>query len=117
MTVLFNRCLKEKKIPQEWNNANTILLYKKGDRTDLKNYRPISLLSHLYKLFTKILTNRLKTKLEKVEDGEQAGFKTGFSTIEQQPRPVSTLLKGLIRWHNSIHHNPKGYEKNRMFNS
>ncbi len=35
----------------------------------------------------------------------------------KQPRPVSTLLKGLIRWHNSIHHNPKGYVKNRMFNS
>jgi hypothetical protein len=34
--VLFNKCLKEKKIPQKWNNANTILIYKKGDRTDLK---------------------------------------------------------------------------------
>ena len=78
----FNRCLKEKKVPQDWNNTNTILIHKKGDRTDLKNYRPISLLSHLYKLFTKILTNRLKNKLEKTEGREQASFEKGYSTID-----------------------------------
>ena len=32
----FNRCLKEKKIPQNCNNANTILIHKTEDRTDLK---------------------------------------------------------------------------------
>ena len=80
---LFNRCLKEKKIPQYWNNSNSILIHRKGDCTDLKTYRPISLLSHLYKLFAKILFNRLKNKLEKTEYREQAGSKKGFSTIDR----------------------------------
>ena len=71
---LFNSCLRKKKIPQDWNNANIILIHKKGDRTDLKNYRPISLLSYLYRLFTKILTNRLKNKLKKTGSREQADF-------------------------------------------
>ena len=65
---LVNRCLKEKKIPQDWNNANSILIHKTGDCTDLKTYRSMSLLSQLYKLFAKILINRLKNKLEKIED-------------------------------------------------
>ena len=71
----FNRCLKEKKMPQDWNNANSILIHKEGDCNDLKTYRPMSPLSHLYIFFAKILINRIKNKLEKIEDREQAGLK------------------------------------------
>ncbi|CAG9828027.1 unnamed protein product [Diabrotica balteata] len=69
-------------IPKEWNTANTILIHKKGDNTDLKNYRPISLLSQLYKTFTKIITNRLTTKFDVYQPVEQAGFRKGFSTCD-----------------------------------
>ena len=79
---IFNSCLKEKKIPHDWNNANTILIYKIGDRTDPKNYSQISRLSHLYKSFIKIMTSRLQYKLEKIKDREQARFRKGFSTTD-----------------------------------
>ncbi|XP_029638135.1 uncharacterized protein LOC115213341 [Octopus sinensis] len=42
----FTHYLDEGRIPSQWKESNTILLYKKGDREDLKNYRPICLLSH-----------------------------------------------------------------------
>lgn len=77
---LFNQCLQEEKIPANWHNAVVVLLHKKGDKTRLENYRPISLLSQIYKLLTKILTTRLTVKFDQYQACEQAGFRKGFGT-------------------------------------
>jgi len=49
VAFLFNKSLNKGSIPENWRNASVIFLYKKGDPKEPKNYRPISLLSHLYK--------------------------------------------------------------------
>lgn len=51
-------CLYEGEILAAWENSITILIDKKGDPTE--NNRPISLHSQMYKLFMKIITNRLE---------------------------------------------------------
>ncbi|CAG9836179.1 unnamed protein product [Diabrotica balteata] len=84
---LFNKILKEKRIPNNWKESVTIILHKKGDKADRKNYHPITLLNVLYKLLTKILTNRLTTKFDGYhricrQSKEQAGFIKGFSTSD-----------------------------------
>ncbi|XP_042872713.1 uncharacterized protein LOC122253566 [Penaeus japonicus] len=61
---LFNKCLKESRTPEEWNQAILILLYKKGDPGDMNNHRPISLLGVIHKIFTKVITNRIANKLD-----------------------------------------------------
>ena len=88
---LFNLCLHQSETPTRWQNALTILLHKKGDPTDLENYRPISLLNHLYKLFTRIITDRLETKLDFYQPKEQAGFRKNFGTNDHLH-----CIKGII---------------------
>ena len=44
----FNQILDTKQIPVEWKEAKVIIIHKKGDIRDIKNYRPISLLSRIY---------------------------------------------------------------------
>ncbi|KAK6760879.1 hypothetical protein RB195_022086 [Necator americanus] len=46
--------VQKERIPDQWKTSQTILIRKEGDREDLRNYRPICLLSVLYKVFTKI---------------------------------------------------------------
>ena len=82
LTDLFTRCLKQRNIPTSWKDAKVTILHKKGDQEDLKNYRPISLLSIIYKLLTKIITKRLETTLDHAQPIKQAWFRKGYSTID-----------------------------------
>lgn len=72
---IYNLCLRNQDIPTRWNNSIMILLHKKGDETNLENYRPISLLNHLYKILTRIIATRLEKKLDFYQPREQAGFR------------------------------------------
>jgi len=44
LAKLYTACINQGKVPEKWKEANMIILFKKGDKRDLKNYRPISLL-------------------------------------------------------------------------
>lgn len=82
MAKLFNSILQHSVTPTQWSEANIILLYKKGDPKNIGNYRPISLLPSLYKLFSTIINKRISTTLEVKQPVEQAGFRKGFSTTD-----------------------------------
>lgn len=74
--------MESEDIPEQWKSSTIILLHKNGPKDDLNNYRPISLMSNLYKLFTKIITRRLTQILDENQPPEQAGFRSGFSTAD-----------------------------------
>ncbi|KAK0419551.1 hypothetical protein QR680_014205 [Steinernema hermaphroditum] len=82
LTKLFNACLQTSSMPKKMGDSSTILLFKKDDPLDLQNYRPISLLSCVYKLLTKVLNQRIERVLDSEQPVEQAGFRKNFSTTD-----------------------------------
>jgi hypothetical protein len=58
-------------------------VYKKGDKLDCKNYRGICLLNVTYKVFAKILYDRLLPHANKAVQHYQAGFQSGQLTTDQ----------------------------------
>lgn len=82
LTDIFNDIISTEIIPHQWLESNIILLYKKGDKYDIANYRPISLMSNLYKIFSKIILKRIEGTLEEHQPIEQAGFRKGYSVID-----------------------------------
>ncbi|KAK6727848.1 hypothetical protein RB195_005490 [Necator americanus] len=74
--------LQKERIPDQWKTSPTVLFHMKGDREDLRNYRPMCLLSVLNKAFTKILLTRISRTLDEAQSQEQAGFRQGFSCLD-----------------------------------
>ncbi|TFY61694.1 hypothetical protein EVJ58_g4350 [Rhodofomes roseus] len=58
-------------------------LYKKKDRRDIANYRPITLLNTDYKLYTRILATRLAPVASTIIHNDQAGFLPGRKISDQ----------------------------------
>ena len=65
--------------PECWKETRLKVLYKKGDPQVLDNHRPISILAILYKLFSRVLQERVKTTLDRGQSVDQAAFRRGFS--------------------------------------
>ena len=80
---LFNLILETGNIPSTFKKALIVVLYKKDDRSECKNYRPISLLSHVYKLFMTIIGNRITDDLYSCFPESQAAYQPGRGTVEQ----------------------------------
>ena len=81
---LFNKIFELGYFPESWSEGYIVPLHKKGSINNVDNYRGITLLSCLGKLFTSILNNRLKSWAEtyNVYVEAQAGFRENMSTIE-----------------------------------
>ena len=76
-------CWREGQVPQDMRNAKIITLYKnKGDRSECNNYRGISLLSVVEKVFARVVLMRLQVLAERVYPESQCGFRAERSTVD-----------------------------------
>jgi len=82
LTRLFNMSIQQGVFPQIWKQANVVPLYKKGDKSNPNNYRPVSLLSVVGKAFEKAVFKHLFNylRVNNVIYKYQSGFLPGTST-------------------------------------
>ena len=59
ITMIFNKCLSECIVPNDWKMSNVTAIFKKGDKTDGGNYRPISLTCLLCRILESILRDHI----------------------------------------------------------
>ena len=79
---LYNEIWEKGEAPEEWKQAVVVTLYKgKGADTDPANYRPISLLNAVYKVFAAMLQTRLSTTHENNIRATQYGFRAQRGTV------------------------------------
>ena len=85
LAELFNMCLKESCFPDCWKVSSVVPVFKNvGERSTAKNYRPVSLLSVVSKVFEKLVNNRIIEYLEKgvLFSDFQYGFRSSQSTVD-----------------------------------
>lgn len=65
LAKFYSHILLARKIPTDWKHSKILAMLKPGKNDDVKNYRPISLLNSTYKLFERLLLNRIYAVVEK----------------------------------------------------
>ena len=97
LTDIFNYSLKTGIFPSDWKKANVSPIFKKGNRSEVKNYRPISLLSNVSKVFERLVYNQLYTYLVEgnLLTSKNSGFKKKNSAITQLISLCHKIYKGL----------------------
>ena len=91
--LIIQSSLESGTVPEEWKRGNISAIFKKGDRTDPGNYRPVSLTSIICKIQEKIIREHLLNHMQinNLISNKQYGFLPGRSTTLQ-------LLKVLDEW-------------------
>ena len=92
---IFQRSVSTGDLPTDWLNANISPIYKKSDRTNPANYRPVSLTSIVCKTLEHVLYGHIMKHFEKynILVDQQHGFRKGRSCETQ----LSTLVNDLHR--------------------
>ena len=98
--ILFKMSIDSGTCPLQWKNADITPIYKKGDASQVSNYRPISILPAMCRLFERILADDINVHLyhNRLITDAQYGFVKGRSTELQ-------LLNCSKMWINAIDSN------------
>ena len=67
LSHIINTCIERATWPDALKEAEIVPIYKSGDKHNVTNYRPISLISNTGKVFEKILYNRIYEFLKKTQ--------------------------------------------------
>ena len=90
-----NKCIISSTFLDEIKLAEVIPIFKKDDRTCKNNYRPISILPNLSKIYEKCLYDQLSNFFEQILSNYQFGFRKGISAQQ-------CLMVFIEKWKNVV---------------
>lgn len=84
LNILFNKILASGNFLDSWSDSLIVPIYRFSSRNEPSNYRVISLINVMYKIFSKIINDRLYawTEDQDIIDDSQAGFRDGYSVMD-----------------------------------
>ena len=93
ISMIFNSSLANGMFPNDWKSARVTPLFKHGEKSDIDNYRPVSVISIVGKVFERIIFNQLFAYLSdhNILSKHQPGFRALHST-------VTALLEATDSW-------------------
>ena len=102
LTKIYNESKADQIFPDSLKLADVAPIHKKEDRTNKENYRPVSLLPVVSKLFERDMYNQINNYIDKFLSPYLFGFRKGHS-IEQ------CLNVMLERWKMALDHKKRGW--------
>ena len=97
---LFNNSVLNHDFPNNLKKADVTPLYKKDGNIDKKNYRPISALPSMSKIFERLMFKQISSFIENKSSQYLGGFRKGHNTQH-------ALLRLLDKLNKSIHKKEK----------
>lgn len=91
LKLIFINSLKQRKFPSQWKLSFLTPLHKSGDKSDIINYRPISITSAASKIFEKIMLLFILDRVQHLISAHQHGFAKSKSTITNLAEYVNFL--------------------------
>ena len=76
----FNYCIDTGEFPQKFKNADIIPVHKKKKKSEKTNYRPVSILPKLSKIYEKLIYDQLYDYFDKILLPSQCGFRKRYSS-------------------------------------
>lgn len=80
LLILFNLSLKTMVFPDIWKTTKIVPIFKKGNKSDIKNYRPIAIISSFAKVFESIICEKISNQTAQIISPYQHGFMKKRST-------------------------------------
>lgn len=81
LTELFQLIEMGGKVPLEWNSSTISSIYKKGNKKEPNNYRGISVIPSVERVFGRVLKNKIQAQMQKLND-VQSGFRMERSCLD-----------------------------------
>ena len=87
-----NACLLQGRVPELWEAGEIIALYKKHNPSKPENYRPIMLLDTMYKIYTRLIANRLSDAVGPYLRNTQFGYRSTTHAIHVVRRTIEVFF-------------------------